>query len=311
MVAITATAITLGVSVLAVLLAALLVRPIKRLTEGARQVSAGNTDVTVDVHTRDEFRELADAFNEMTRSLKAKTELVEKKVKENEELLLSILPGSAAAKMKLGEHQISETYPEVSVLFADVTGFTELADSLPADKAVGLLNDLIDAFDEAAERQGVEKVKTIGSSYMAGCGLSVPRPDHAHRIVEFAQDLLRIVRRFAQERGSNLGVRIGIHVGPVVGGVVGRTRFLYDLWGDTVNVARGMILGGEVNTIRVTDPVHDRLRDTYTFEGPVSLDVGCKARMNVWTVLGATQAPSASAGTQQRPGEQTPATAKR
>jgi class 3 adenylate cyclase len=282
-VAATAAAVTLGVSLLAILLSSLLVRPIQRLIDGARRVSARQVDVLVDVGTHDEFRELADSFNEMTRNLKAQSELAEQKTRESEELLLNILPGPAAARLRLGEEQISESHADITVLFADLVGFTELAESVPADRAVGLLNDLVTAFDEAAERHGVEKVRTVGSSYLAVCGLSVQRPDHTRRMVEFGQDLLSIVRRFNLERGTNLAARVGINTGPVVGGVVGRTRFIYDLWGATVNVARSLA-EGEVNTVCVTQTVHDRLSDLYDFEGPLEVEVPGERNESVWYV---------------------------
>jgi class 3 adenylate cyclase len=282
-VAVTAAAVTLGVSLLAILLSSLLVRPIERLIDGARRVSAGQVDVQVAVGTHDEFRELADSFNEMTRNLKAQSELAERKTRESESLLLNILPGPAAARLRDGEEQISESHADITVLFADVVGFTELAESVPADRAVGLLNDLVTAFDEAAERHGVEKVRTVGSSYLAVCGLSVQRPDHARRMVEFGQDLLGIVRRFNLERRTNLGARVGINTGPVVGGVVGRTRFIYDLWGVTVNVAR-RLAEGEVNTVRVTQAVRDRLSDLYDFDGPLEFAVPGERRRSVWSV---------------------------
>jgi class 3 adenylate cyclase len=282
-VAVTVAAVTLGVSLLAILLSSLLVRPIQRLIDGARRVSAGQVDDLVDVGTHDEFRELADSFNEMTRNLKAQSELAEQKTRESEELLLNILPGPAAARLRHGEEQISERHADITVLFADVVGFTELAESVPADRAVGLLNDLVTAFDEVAERHGVEKVRTVGSSYLAVCGLSVQRPDHTRRMVEFGLDLLHIVRRFNLERAVNLGARVGINTGPVVGGVVGRTRFIYDLWGATVNVARGLA-EGEVNTVRVTQTVHDRLSDLYDFEGPLEFEVPGERKRSVWSV---------------------------
>jgi class 3 adenylate cyclase len=282
-VAVTATAVTLAVSLLAMLLSSLLVRPIQRLIDGARRVSAGQVDVLVDVGTHDEFRELADSFNEMTRNLKAQSELAEQKTRESEDLLLNILPGPAAARLRHGEEQISESHADLTVLFADVVGFTELAESVPADRAVGLLNDLVTAFDEAAERHGVEKVRTVGSSYLAVCGLSVQRPDPTRRLVEFGQDLLRIVRRFNLERGTDLGVRVGVNTGPVVGGVVGRTRFIYDLWGATVNVARSLA-EGEVNTVRVTQTVYDRLSDLFDFEGPLGVEVPGERKESVWSL---------------------------
>lgn len=289
-VSIAATVITLVVSLLAILLSYLMVRPIHRLIDGARQVSSGKIDVQVYVGSQDEFKELADSFNEMTRNLKAKSEQVEQKVRENEELLLNILPGAAAARHKLGEQQISESHADVTVLFAEVIGFNEMVEAMTPEGAVGLLNDLIVAFDEAAQRHGVEKVKTVGATYMAACGLSVQRVDHSHRMVEFAQELLQIVRRFNQEREATLGIQISINAGPVLGGVVGRTRFIYDLWGDTVNVARRLQAGGEVNTIRVTQAVHDRLRDLHNFEGPQTIEIPGKGKLAVWTL----QIPGAS-----------------
>src|SRR5262249_47220197 len=159
----------------------------------------------------------------------------------------------------------------------------ELAESAPADRAVGLLNDLVTAFDEVAERHGVEKVRTVGSSYLAVCGLSVQRPDHSCRMGEFGQDLLRIVGRVNRERGVNLGAGVGVEGGRVGGGVVGRTRFIYDLWGATVNVARGLA-EGEVNTVRVTQAVHDRLSGLYDFEGPLEFEVPGARKESVWYV---------------------------
>src|SRR5262249_46830898 len=154
--------------------------------------------------------------------------------------------------LKGGEQQIAEEHADVTVLFADIAGFEELTDAMHADEAVRLLNSLVGAFDEAAERHGVEKVKTIGSSYMAVCGMSVQRPDHPFRMVEFAQDMLRAVRHFNHDHASNLSLQVGINAGPVAGGLVGRTRFIYDLWGETVNVARAIRAHGKPNTIQVT-----------------------------------------------------------
>jgi class 3 adenylate cyclase len=285
LVGIAAGIMTLVVSLLAVWLSSRFVRPIHRLIDGARQVSAGKLDVSVDVPTTDEFHELAGSFNQMTSSLKLKSALAEEKTREHERLLLSVLPARAAACFKEGgEQQISESHADVTVLFAEISDFLDLTRTLPPDRAVGLFNDLIVAFDEAAERLGVEKVKTIGSSYMAACGLTAGKVDHAHRMVEFAQEMERIVRHFNQERGTNLSLQVSIHSGPVVGGVVGRTRFLYDLWGDTVNVARALQADGPGNTIRVTEAVFDRLREQHAFTGPELVRVAGKGAVNVWEV---------------------------
>lgn len=281
-----AVAIVLGVTSLAIFLSHWLARPLLRLTKGARRVSAGEVDVQIPVTGRDELGELAEAFNGMVRSLKTKSEQVDQKVRENEELLLNILPGPIAARMRGGERQISDQFADVTVLYADIEGFTALAESLSAEQAIGLLNDLVNALDEAAERQGVEKVKTFGSGYMAVCGLSYDRPDHTNRVVEFAQEMVRIVDRFNKARGTALGLSIGINAGPVVGGVVGRSKFLYDLWGDTVNLAHRMRearVGGP--PIRVTDTVQARLKGLHTFAPGGEVEVAGKGPHVVWGLV--------------------------
>jgi class 3 adenylate cyclase len=290
--------IVLATALLATVLASLLVRPLHRLAEGARRIGAGETDVKVEVRSRDEFAELARAFNEMSLSLKVKNHLLEEKARENEELLLNILPTTAAARRKDGETAISDSFADVTVLYADIVGFEELSAGMPADKAVSLLNDLIVAFDEAAERSGVEKVKTIGSSYLAVCGLSVHRPDHTNRVVEFARDLQRLVRRFNQERATALTVRIGINAGPVVGGVVGRSKFIYDLWGDTVNVARRIKSEGNDHAIQVTRAVYDRVCDLHRFDPLGEFELPGGRVETVWTLRAdgaAEPAPAAGA----------------
>ncbi len=275
--------IVLGVTVLSILLSHWLVRPLQRLTKGAKQVGAGDVGVQIPVTSHDEFGELADAFNGMVRSLRSKTEQIEQKVQENEELLLNILPGPVAARMQGGEQEISDSFADVTVLYSDIEGFTEAAEALSAEDSLRLLNDLVNAFDEAAEKHGVEKVKTFGSGYLAVCGLSFERPDHTNRMVEFAEDLLRIMGRFNKERGTALALAIGINAGPVVGGVVGRSKFLYDLWGDTVNLARRVQeAGGKGTPLRVTDTVYARVKDQHSFEPGGEIEVPGKGARPVW-----------------------------
>jgi class 3 adenylate cyclase len=276
--------VVLMITVLSSVLAYTFTRSIRRLIEGAREVSKGKVDIEVRVDSRDEFGELAHAFNDMTRSLRSQQELLNQKVQENEDLLLNILPGSAAAKLKHGDHQISESHSDVSVLFADLVGMTELAESTSPEKAVALMNDLISALDESAELHGVEKVKTFGSSYMAVCGLSVKRVDHANRMVEFALDIQQLVRRFNQDRGLTVRVQIGINSGPVVGGVLGRTKFIYDLWGHTVNVARSLKAEAGNHAILVCQSVRERLRDLHEFERTTELELPGKGKLAVWAV---------------------------
>lgn len=284
-VAIVAVATTLLLGLVALGLSWQLVRPLHRLLDGARKVATGRNDVTVKVSAQDETRELADAFNAMTGRLQGLSGKLAAQEQAHAALLRNILPGPAAERVLNGQQQISDDHPDVTVLFAKLVGFTELAENLPAERAIALLNDLVVAFDDAAERFGVEKVKTAGATYMAACGLSVQRPDHAHRMVEFAQELLRIVRVFGQENGMTLAVQVGLHCGPVVGGVVGRTRFVYDLWGETVNLAANLQQVADPDTILVTQALRDRLRDLDVFRGPDPVELPRRGVVAVWTVL--------------------------
>jgi class 3 adenylate cyclase len=253
--------IVLLVTMIASILSYYFIRPIRTLIDGFRQVGKGNTNVKIKVKSQDEFRELAHSFNEMVDNLDHQKKLIQQKNEENQELLLSILPESVAERVKKGEESIGDSFSNVTVLFADLGGFMELSESLPATQTVELLNHLVSSFDDAAEKHGVEKHKTIGSGYMSVCGLSVPRLDHAKRTIDFAKEMLRIVRRFNQEKKTDLKLRIGVNSGSVVAGIVGKDKFIYDLWGDTVNIANQLQSHGEWNTIQVSENVHNRIAE--------------------------------------------------
>jgi class 3 adenylate cyclase len=273
------------VTIVALAVANLLTSPLRRLAEGARRLGAGETDVQVDVKSQDEFGELAGVFNDMAASIKTQKENLERQVHENQELLHSILPASAVAQRREGDEKANREFADVSVLFAEIIGMEEFSARAGESKALGMLGDLIAAFDEAAEKSGIEKVKTIGGSYLAVCGLSVHRPDHARRIVQFAQEMVRIIGLFNRDENAGLSLAVGINSGPVVGGVVGRRKFLYDLWGDTVTIAR-RLAGGESAAIRVTASVHERLGDQFTFRGPIKTGSEGKAGSEAWEVTG-------------------------
>ena len=276
--------IVLLVTLIASILSYYFIRPIRALIDGFRQVGKGNTNIKIKVQSQDEFRELANSFNEMVDNLDYQKKLVQEKNEENEELLLSILPEPVAQRVQKGEKSIGDSFSNVTVLFADLGGFIELSETLPASETVSLLNDLVRAFDDAAEKHGVEKHKTIGSSYMAVCGLSVPRLDHAKRTIDFGKDMLRIVRRFNQNKNTDLKIRIGVNSGSVVAGIVGKDKFIYDLWGDTVNVANRLQSQGEWNTIQVSQNVHDRIAEFIEdFEPVADLKTTREGRLPVWS----------------------------
>ena len=276
--------IVLLVTLAASILSYYFIRPIRTLIDGFREVGKGNTHVKVKVKSKDEFYELANSFNEMVDNLDHQKKLIREKNEENEELLLSILPEPVAERVKRGEESIGDSFSNVTILFANLGGFVELSESLPANETVSLLNDLIVAFDDTAEKHGVEKHKTIGSSYMAVCGLSVPRLDHAKRTIDFAKDMLRIVRRFNREKNTDLKLRIGINSGSVIAGIVGKDKFIYDLWGDTVNVADRLQSNGEWNTIQVSESVHSRIAEFIEDFEPVDhVEIPGREKFAVWS----------------------------
>ena len=155
----------------------------------------------------------------------------------SEKLLLNILPTPVAERLKMENQTIADGFADVTVMFADLVGFTELSSELPPQKVVDLLNGLFTRFDQAAQELGIEKIKTVGDAYMAVCGLPDPAPDHAERMVRMAIRMVHITQEHALDNLVSLQLRVGINSGPVVAGVIGKSKYIYDLWGDTVNVA--------------------------------------------------------------------------
>jgi adenylate cyclase len=204
---------------------------------------------------------------------------------KSERLLLNILPAPIAERLKEGEEVIADA-AEVSVLFADLVGFTPLAGRLPPRQVVHLLNNVFTQFDELADRCGLEKIKTIGDSYMAVAGLPVPRADHAIAIAEMALAITQVMPLLNSKCGHDLQVRVGIDCGPAVAGVIGRRKFSFDLWGDTVNTASRMETHGPPNRIQVTERVVAQLSSRYDFECAGEIEVKGKGRMPTWYLLG-------------------------
>jgi class 3 adenylate cyclase len=203
-----------------------------------------------------------------------------------EHLLLNILPRPIAERMKQGEVNIAEHHPDVTVLVADLVGFTTLAAHIGPDQVVYLLNEIFSGFDVLAEKHGLEKIKTIGDAYMAAGGLPLPRPDHAEAVAELALDLMAEIEKLNRAYNSSIHLRIGISTGSVVAGVIGRRRFAYDLWGDTVNLACRLESLGEAGSILVSDLTYDRLKDKYRFDGSQTMEIRGRGKELVHSFLG-------------------------
>ncbi|MFZ4803942.1 MAG: adenylate/guanylate cyclase domain-containing protein [Synechococcus lacustris] len=255
--------------------------PIRRLIAGTHEIERGNSEVQIPVGSQDEFGELTQSFNAMAKALHGKEQAIQAHMQENDRLLLTILPPGAAERLKSGEQDISDSFPNVTVLYVNVDGVDSLSASLSEGHAYQLLNQLNEAFDEAAERFSVEKIRSMGSIYVAVCGLSIPRVDHAKRMVDFALAMINIIRRFNRKEGLNLGLDIGIHSGPVSAGVVGKTRFNYEVWGETMNIAKQIHESPGQNQIHVSQSVYEALQGLYSFE-PVA-EQG-NAELPIWRV---------------------------
>ena len=276
--------LSLVATMLALLAARELTRPLTELVGAAKLVSQGALDVEVEVSAQDEYREFGEVFNEMVSNLRTSRQQLQRQVMENERLLLSLLPASGAAQVREGKAEARQAFADVTVAFVNFSGFDSLPPELGEGESMALLSDIVAACDEAAEQHEVEKVRTIGSSYLAVSGLSIERPDHTAHMVQFATEVVRIVKRFNAERGVHLVAEIGINAGPVIGGLVGRRKFIYDLWGDTVKLARGIESGGRMS-ILVTRPVFDRVRDLVTLGTATSSNVHGMGQVELFSLL--------------------------
>ena len=206
-------------------------------------------------------------------------ELITQEREKSDRLLLNILPDAIAQRLKAGETPIADRLEDVTVLFADIVGFTRLASHTPPDALVELLNAVFSRFDQLAEEYGLEKIKTIGDAYMVVGGMPVYRPDHAEVVADVALALCRATQEIQAKHSVSLQVRIGMHTGPVVAGVIGRQKFAYDLWGDTVNIAHRMQSTGEPNRVHVTHAVQERLQSHFVFEARGEIEVKGQGKM--------------------------------
>ena len=204
-----------------------------------------------------------------------------------ETLLLNVLPADVAQRLQADPNSIADHFDDVSILFADVVDFTPLSSRLDAREVVGLLDRLFTTFDELVDRYEVEKIKTIGDCYMVAAGVPTERPDHAHALAGLAFEMRECAKRFLADRdGHGLRLRIGISSGPVVAGVIGRRRFVYDLWGDTVNMASRMESHGAPDFIQITRSTWELLRDDFAAEPLGLVDVKGKGAIETWRLVG-------------------------
>lgn len=261
------------VCISAIVLARFFVRPIRRLEAGAQQISSGDYGVSLPVLSRDEFGDLTAAFNDMSRNLRIKQDLIEEQRSENDRLLRSMMPEPVVQRYLEGEETIAQDHQNVSVIFADFIGLAQLSTELSSDELLAIVNTLVRQFDAAADKLGIEQVRTLHNRYLASCGLTVPRLDNVRRTVDFAVEMHRIVDRFRAESGYNLRLRAGIDTGTVSSGLVGRSSLAYDMWGSAVDLAYQVQSGSPQPGIYVSERVYDATKDVrqYTAAGTIGV----------------------------------------
>ncbi|GAB4277506.1 MAG: hypothetical protein Fur0025_03490 [Oscillatoriaceae cyanobacterium] len=278
----------LGVGILFIPLSLLLLEKmvLQRLSSlcgGVRHItSLINLSERVPVLGEDELSTLAVSINTMLAALESKAHECALERQKADRLLLNILPEQIADRLKQEEQTIADSFAEVTVLFADIVGFTQFCTQIPPTELVALLNEIFSRFDLLAEKYDLEKIKTIGDAYMIVSGIPIPRPDHTEAMADMALEMQRTIGQFNAETGSSFQLRIGIHTGPVVAGVIGIKKFIYDLWGDTVNIASRMESHGLPGCIQVTEATYQQLKHKYLFEKRGTIHVKGKGEMTVY-----------------------------
>jgi class 3 adenylate cyclase len=282
-----------------VVLGAIVILPILKLREDLELVadSISNEQTNLQFHSMlnlrdDEVGDVMAAFNQMyVRIIKEISErklaesLIKKEKDKSEHLLLNILPSAIADRLRQGEKVIADGFEEVTVLFADIVNFTELSASVPPVQLVCLLNEIFSKFDGLAEKYGLEKIKTIGDAYMVVGGLPVFDPDHAEAIADMALDMQDVISNFDSGLGQPFKIRIGINTGAVVAGVIGIKKFIYDLWGDAVNVASRMESHGLSDHIQVSQSTYTILENKYKFTDRGKIMIKGKGEMQTYFLI--------------------------
>jgi class 3 adenylate cyclase len=258
--------IALAITLAVMFLATSFVRPVNDLIARVRLARAGNADLDGTTESADEIGDLARSFRELLEGVRKQTHLLEAATTQNQLLLENVMPKALAQRVKVGAAEITERIDEVTVVFAELRGLAEYTQATSDTESVATLKRVIDAFDEAAQRHGVERIKTVGDTYLAATGLSEPLLDHMRRGVEFAMNARRIVKDLDRESGAHLGLTVGVGSGPVIIDAIGEGRFSFQLWGSAVIAADHAMDSGAAGDIVVSRTVYEGLSGQYTFK---------------------------------------------
>jgi class 3 adenylate cyclase len=225
---------------------------------------------------------LAWSFSAATERAEAKLELEQQR---SEQLLLNVLPAAIAQRLKDNPGIIADNFDPVTVLFADLVGFTTLSSNVESAELVRMLNEIFTEFDRLAKARGLEKIKTIGDAYMVVGGVPLPMEDQTEAVVALGLDLLVAIDRVSESLPEPLGIRVGVHTGPAVAGVIGESKFAYDIWGDTVNVASRMESHGEPGRVHISAAARARLGEGFDVEDRGEIQIKGKGAMSTYFVL--------------------------
>ena len=234
----------------------------------------------------EQYRVLDDKVRQRTIEIEKKSEEIARALDQNETLLLNILPRSIAERMKNNERTIADEFADSSILFADIVGFTQIAEKLGPSNLVNMLNGLFTEFDALSDQLGLEKIKTIGDSYMLAGGVPLSAKDHCVRIAKMALMMQKFVAEQPLYDGKRIRLRVGLHTGPVIAGVIGKRKFAYDLWGDAVNVAARMESHGLPDKIHVSQAMEERLKEAFFLSYRDTIEIKGKGKMATFWLEG-------------------------
>ena len=283
---ITMGSIAILVTLFSLAAAGVFARPVAKLERSVERFKGGDTDFRLDVSGTDEFASLSKAFNGMIDEIRGHNDVIENKNRENERLLRTVLPDVIADRVRGGDVAIAETFENVTVVYATIGRFTEIMANVSASEMISLINELIDAFDEAAERHGVERINTVGDVYLAACGLPVPRLDHAKRAAALALEMVTIVNRFNRTHGFRLTLGVGLSSGEVDAGIVGKRRFVYEILGESVTVARQLAAETPINSVSIAKSTYNDLQDQAPFKSAMAITTQALGTVERWVSTG-------------------------
>ncbi|PIP96671.1 MAG: hypothetical protein COW00_15000 [Bdellovibrio sp. CG12_big_fil_rev_8_21_14_0_65_39_13] len=271
--------------ILSLLLSQLIAKPLTSFQKTIEQISSGHTHHRIDSESGGaEVKGLTQSFNIMMDELNEAQMKIEREKQKSENLLLNILPVKIADRLKSGEKIISDKLDSVTILFADLVGFTVLASKTQAPELVAILNRIFSDFDDLCEQTRAEKIKTIGDSYMVISPLGSDASKGAQIMISFAQQMLKILSQINRENDLSLQLRIGIHTGPAIAGVIGKKKFSYDLWGDTINIASRLESHGIPDQIQISESTQLLIKDYFKNEYRGEIELKGKGKFKTFLI---------------------------